>query len=246
MTKSLSRLSVSQPTAKKPCHSTKSDPDNHRHGIGSRITDTSKVLPDYLRVPDATFKQRILQEVTQDRTTIEGWLNNDSMLRYIRECARLTNNCCYWKAESDFWQVYVATARSEALWLSEVPKEMIHRSHIHWTYCTTAKNIDRRQNDLQKKSELAAIQLNEHMQKTPPFPIGSNSTNVRIMNHLSGAILTFVNKGQQQLQDGFKRREAALKLDIEDVRLVKSFYQQVPSEKQVCSHQSSAHIRMNA
>ena len=230
---SLSGISISQPTRKKRCQSTKSNGNkdhNREEFIGN---EKRKGLPNYLRVPDSVFKSQLLKEVTQDRPTIENWLNIDSMLQYTRESARLTNNFCYWKMEFEFWQIYVTTAKNEALWLSQLSKEVIYQSYISWQYCTTEKNIEKRQKELKKKSEMAATKVNEHIQKAPPIPSPRSSQVTYIMNHLSDAIITFVNKSQKSLQDRFKKREVTLKLDIEDVRLMKKFYQQEPSEQQV-------------
>ena len=237
LVKSFSQISISQPTTKKACrsptHNGLKNKTQETHASNAKSNKPSKDVPDYLTVPDAVFKQQLLAEVTSDRTSIERWLETDAMLQYTRECARLTNDVCYWKEEQNFWNIYASTAMTEADWLSKVPIQTIKENHIHWSYCKTAKNVEKRRKTIQKHGETAAQKLSEYFQQLLPILLQPSQQPSIDINVLSSAILSFVQKGQQRLRDDFKRKEAALKLDISDVRLVKSFLEMHPTDAQV-------------
>jgi hypothetical protein len=233
LSKSLSRLSMSQPTTKKPCSSSRRDGRRRKKQQTYLPNCKSHNWPNFLSVPDAVFKQQLFAEVKSDRTTIELWLETEAMLQYARRSACLTSDVCYLKAEQDFWELYVTTAMAEATWLSQLPKSTLTSSHIQWPYCKTEKNIRKRQKAIQKKLEVAAMKLNEHLQQPLPlFLEPSEGTNLTL-NNLSAAVLSFVHKGQHRLRDGFKRKEATLKSDINDIRLIKAFSELQPTQEQV-------------
>ena len=179
------------------------------------------------------FKRQLLAEVKNDRTTIELSLETEAMLQYARRSDCLTSDVCYLKAEQDFWVLYMTTAMAEADWLSQLPKKTLTSSHIQWPYCKTEKNIRKRQIAIQKKLEVAALKLNEHLQQPLPLLLNPSEATNHTVNNLSVAVLSFVHKGQQRLRDGFKRKEAALKLEVNDIRLVKSFWELQPPQEQV-------------
>ena len=197
--------------------------------------ESSNDVPDFLSVPDAVFKQHLLAEVKDDRATIEPWLETEPMLRYARRCACLASDVCHWKVEQDFWQLYMTTAMAEAIWLSQLPKTTLTASHVQWPYCKTEKNIRKRQKAIQKKLAMAESKLNEYVQQPLPLLMQPDESTNRAMSSLAIAILSFVQKGQQRLRDGFKRKEAALALDINDIRLVQSFWDLRPTPEQVLS-----------
>ena len=90
---------------------------------------------------------------------------------------------------------------------------------------------------------MAAFKLNEHLQQPlPVFLEPSDGTNLTV-NNLSVAVLSFVHKGQQQLRDGFKRKEATLKSDINDIRLIKAFGELQPTQEQVRLQTRKGHLR---
>ena len=233
LNKSLSRLSISQPTTKRPCGSVRKVRRKRNKQQTHLLNSTSEDFPNFLSVPDAVFKQQLLAEVKNDRVTIEPWLETEAMLEYARRSACLTNDVCYLKAEQDFWELYMTSAMTEANWLSQLPKKTLTSSHIQWPYCKTEKNVRKRQQAIQKKLEGAAIKLNEHLQQPLPLLLNPSESASHAVNNLSVAVLSFVHKGQQRLRDGFKRKEAALKLEVNDIRLVQSFWELQPTEEQV-------------
>ena len=123
LSKSLSRLSISQPTTKKPCGSVRRDRRMRNKQQTHLLNGTSEDFPNFLSVPDAVFKQQLLAEVKNDRVTIEPWLETEAMLEYARRSACLTSDVCYLKAEQDFWELYMTSAMTEANWLSQLPKK---------------------------------------------------------------------------------------------------------------------------
>ena len=233
LNKSLSRLSISQPTTKRPCGSVRRDRRRRNKEQPHLPNATPQDFPNYLSVPDTVFKQQLLAETKNDRATIETWLETEAMLEYARRSACLTNDVCYLKAEQDFWELYMTSAMIEANWLSQLPQKTLTSSHIQWSYCKTEKNIRKRQQTIQKKLEGAAVKLNEHLQQPLPLLLNPSESMSHAVNNLSVAVLSVVHKGQQRLRDGFKRKEVALKLEINDIRLVKSFWELQPTQEQV-------------
>ena len=122
---------------------------------------------------------------------------------------------------------------AEADWLSQLPKKTLTSSHIQWPYCKSEKNILKRQQAIQKKVETALFKLNEHSQQPLPLVLNPSESTSLIVNNLAAAVLSFVHKGQQRLREGFKRKEAVLKLDINDIRLIKSCWELQPTHEQV-------------
>ena len=120
---------------------------------------------------------------------------------------------------------------TEASWLSQLPKKTLTSSHVQWPYCNTEKNIQKRQKAIQKKLAMAESKLNEYLQQPLPLLMKPDESTNRAMGSLAVAILSFVQKDQQRLRDGFKRKEAALKLNINDIRLVKSFWDLRPTQE---------------
>ena len=167
--KPLSRLSISQPTTKRPCGSVRRDRWKRNKQQTHLLNGTSKDFPNFLSVPDAVFKQQLLAEVKNDRATIGPWLETEAMLEYARRSACLISDVCYLKAEQGFWELYMTSAMTEANWLSQLPKIIVNSSHIQWSYCKTEENIRKRQQTIQKKLEGPVIKLNEHLQQ--PLPL---------------------------------------------------------------------------
>ena len=237
LSKSLSRLSISQPTTKKPCSSPRRNDRNsavwHIDRFGGTAREPSNDVPDFLSVPDAVFKQRLLAEVKDDRTTIEAWLETEPMLRYARRCVCLASEVCYWKVEQDFWQLFMTTEMTEASWLSQLPKKTLTSSYIQWPYFRTEKNIRKRQKAIQKKSAMTESKLNEYLQQPLPLLMKPEEPTNHALNSLAVAILSFVQKSQKRLRDGFQRKEAASVIHINDIRLVKYFWDLQPTQGQV-------------
>ncbi|CAF3946577.1 unnamed protein product, partial [Rotaria magnacalcarata] len=239
--KSFSQASISQPTTKKTCRSSKQQDLNTKtkqnHTLKNNSDKTWKDLPDYLTVPDDVFKRNLLNQVTGDQTIISQWLEDYSILQYAWKYASLTNQISYLKMEENFMEFYTSTATTEINWLSVVPKTMIIENNINWIYCKTEKNINQRRMSIQRQLHVVTSKLSEHLQQRPPLLLTSHERTVidMNMNILSVAILAFVHKGQQRLRNQFQEKEAALKLDVKDARLVQSFYKLNPTEEQIRS-----------
>lgn len=226
LSKSLSRLSLSQPTTKKPCSSARRADRRKKKQQTCLPQARSQNHPSFLSVPDAVFKQQLLAEVQSDRTTIERWLETEAMLQFARRSACLTSDVCYWKAEQDFWELYMTTAIAEANWLSQLPK-----------------NMQKRQKAIRNKLAVAVSQLNEHLQQSVPSVLESSEPMNDTVNNLSAAVLSLVHNGQQRLRDEFKRKEATLKSDINDIRLIRAFWELRPTQEQVRLQSREEHMR---
>ncbi|CAF3673072.1 unnamed protein product [Rotaria socialis] len=240
LVKSFSQASISQPTAKKTCCSSKQqhlNVEKKNHTLKNNSDKTWKHLPDYLTVPDDVFKRNLLNQVTGDQTIISQWLEDHSILQYAWKYASLTNQISYLKMEENFMEFYTSTAMAEINWLSVAPKTMITENNINWIYCKTEKNIHQRRMSIQRQLHVVTFKLNEHLQQRPPVLLTLNESAVIDinLNILSVAILAFVHRGQQRLRNQFQEKEAALKLDVKDARLVQSFYKLNPTEEQIRS-----------
>ncbi|CAF1985491.1 unnamed protein product [Rotaria magnacalcarata] len=241
LVKSFSQASISQPTTKKKCRSSKQQHSNAEtkpnHTLKNNSDKTWKDLPDYLTVPDDVFKRNLLKQVTGDQTIISQWLEDHSILQYAWKYASLTNQISYLKMVENFMEFYTSTAMEEINWLSVAPKTMMTENNMNWIYCKTEKNIHQRRMSIQRQLHVVTSKLDEHLQQRPPVLLTRNEpTTIDInMSILSVAILAFVHKGQQRLRDRFQEREAALKLDVKDARLVQSFYKLNPTEEQIRS-----------
>ncbi|CAF1599908.1 unnamed protein product [Rotaria magnacalcarata] len=241
LVKSFSQASISQPTTKKKCRSSKQQHSNAEtkpnHTLKNNSDKTWKDLPDYLTVPDDVFKRNLLNQVTGDQTIISQWLEDHSILQYAWKYASLTNQISYLKMAENFMEFYTSTAMEEINWLSVAPKTMMTENNMNWIYCKTEKNIHQRRMSIQRQLHVVTSKLDEHLQQRPPVLLTRNEpTTIDInMSILSVAILAFVHKGQQRLRDRFQEREAALKLDVKDARLVQSFYKLNPTEEQIRS-----------
>jgi hypothetical protein len=239
LVKSFSQASISQPTTKRSCRSSKQQHLNtetkQNHTLKNNSDKTWKDLPDYLTVPDDVFKRNLLKQVIGDQTIISQWLEDHSILQYVWKYASLTNQISYLKMEENFMEFYTSTAMTEINWLSVAPKTMMIENNINWIYCKTEKNIQQRRMSIQRQLHVVTSKLNEHLQQRPSLLLTLNEpTIIDInMNTLSVAILAFVHKGQQRLRDRFQEKEVALKLDVKDVRLIQSFYKLNPTEEQV-------------
>ncbi len=80
---------------------------------------------------------------------------------------------------------------------------------------------------------MAESKLNEYLQQPLPLLMKTDESTNRAMGSLAVAILSLVHKDQHRLRDGFKRKKAAFKLNINDIRLIRCFWDLQPTQEQV-------------
>jgi hypothetical protein len=86
-------------------------------------------LPDYLNVPNRTFKQMFISAsehvICADRhDMINRWLDISTNMQYIREHARLLDKLLYLQLQQSLWTDYFQIGSVENVWASEIQEKM--------------------------------------------------------------------------------------------------------------------------
>jgi hypothetical protein len=207
--------------------------------------------PDYLNVPNRTFKSMFLaasQHIvsTSDQSKIiRCWLNNSTNMQHIRAQALLLDKLLYLQLQQGLWTEYfnVGTTAEEdggggGVWASEVQEKLLnHRQLINDSIVISPlsfviyyrKYIDEQLQNTEK-------QLTEHTNsfKSNHLLQQSKSQVQTIDLSAVAAILkALVRRGQHKLNAEFQCKKRLLHFDYEDHRLTKAFFDLKPTKKQV-------------
>jgi hypothetical protein len=204
VTASISQVSIVPPSSKRPRPTT----------TGVEI----KTEPDYLKVPDYTFKKMLSTALEGGETVVQS-LDTPDKLHYARVYAQLVNDICFLKLKQDYYEQYYQVVCNERVRSSALAKEVIKKNHLHRIEFITQDNMERRRQKIIESIKRAEEALEQHQQST--------------MLHLSAVILAFVRKGQHKLSAEFKRKILLLQYDVNDVQLVQAFYELKPTDTQV-------------
>ena len=187
----------------------------------SRPTTTGveiKTEPDYLKVPDYAFKKMLSVALEGGEAVVQS-LDTPDKLHYARVYAQLVNDICFLQLKQDYYEQYYRVVHEAGMGSSTLSKEVIKQSHLHRIEFITEGNMERRRQSTIEALKRAEETLEKHKQSTMP--------------NLSPLILAFVRKGQHKLSAEFKRKLLLLQYDVNNVQLVKAFYESQPTEDQV-------------
>ncbi len=198
---------------------------------------TSKLIPKYSKLPNYLFKHLLAKNIPCYCNKIRQWLTNDQLLQFIRQRAELMNVISQLNIEHDYW-TYVLNLDMPAMhWLSTISKNVKQRNYINWDYPRTVENILHRKRIIENKLLKTENDLNVYLQQQQTvqfFHQMQNKTSIdHAMNIISKALVVMIRNGLHQLHTNFEHKKILLQFDVNDVHLVKSFYDLNPTEEQV-------------
>jgi hypothetical protein len=230
MNKSFSQMSISQGRPKKKKASKAIKNGNKKQS--DRLADSSRstLLPRYLATSEKAFKQMLARAVP-DGCQIVEWLDTDEKLRSARQLTNTVNTLNYVKLQQQLWQEYYKVGTTKELGTSRITKTNAKDHNTCPSFGRPLKIIQQRRKTIGNQLKRTANELNQQLlqltewtDKAQP-PIRSDA--------LSTAILACVEKGQHRLCAAFKHKQAMLKLDVDDHRLINAFYLLQPNDEQV-------------
>ncbi|CAF3894936.1 unnamed protein product, partial [Rotaria sp. Silwood1] len=237
LSKSLSGLSISQGCSKKM--KKKNIPSNKVsskiiHKLNYQPTTstknfTSTFVPQYLTVSERKFKE-MLSKAVPDGHKIYEWLDNGEKLKSTRALAHLFYLTCYLKLQQQLWQDYFDLGMNDGVWAPRVSKSKAKEHNTCLSYGRSEKFVQQRQKTIQYQLIRTDRELQQHLAQLPELtekaPTFIDST------FLSTAIETMVKNHQYRLQAQFKHKQAILKFDADDHRLIAAAYALELTEEQ--------------
>jgi len=135
------------------------------------------------------------------------------------------------KIEQDFWKNYNMITQVEALWLSKMSKSIIHINYINETFFETQCDMKKQLKNIEKQFKKAIEKLTQHMLEEQALCAKFSDVNMR--NFILAVIIRFIRKNQQQLRMKYEEKHTQLMLIVNDIHLVKEFYDLKPNFLQV-------------
>ncbi|CAF1384354.1 unnamed protein product [Rotaria sordida] len=215
--KSLSQLSISQPSPKKQKmanneieqvitngtsetkHSKSKKQINHNNG--------DSYIPDYLKVSNRIFKKMLINSLEGAKEIVKR-LNSKDKINYIRQYAYLIHRLFYVQLQESQWKYYYDIGIQENIWSGRVSKK--------WA----AMNISQALQDFGNQPLPQCLS-----EMNPPLDF----------EKISAMVTVVVRKGQHKLKQQFEYNKKMLKLDSTDHLFVKNIYDFKPNKQQIRS-----------
>lgn len=194
-----------------------------------------KLIPKYNKLPNYLFKHILSKYISCYRKKIHQWLTNPKLLQFIRQRAELMNVISQLNIEQDYWTYVLNLGMPAMHWLSTINKNVKQRNYINWDYPRTVDNVLHRKKIVENKLLNAKDDLNVYLQQPVQlFDQLQNNTSIdHAMNIISEALVIMIDNGLHSLHTNFQHKKILLNFDVNDVHLVKSFYDFNPTEEQV-------------
>ncbi|CAF2741052.1 unnamed protein product [Rotaria sp. Silwood2] len=236
--KSLSRLSILEGCTKK-----KKIKNVHIKNASSRMTpelnDPTKLyvtmlksafVPQYLTVCARKLKE-MLSIAVPDGHKLYQWLDNAEKIKSTRKLAHTVNFIYYLKLQQQLWQDYFDLGMSTGMWAPRVSKSLAKEHHTCMSYGRSEKLVGQRQRTIQNQIYRTNHDLQEQLIHLPEWT--ENVIPAIDSIFLSKAVEAMVKSGQHRLDIQFKHKQAMLKLDADDHRLISAVYALKPTEEQI-------------
>ena len=198
-----------------------------------QMNNTKDIVNDYWNISDSEFQERILTFIDNDidrKNKIQQWLETDHLLlQFIRQRSCLMAKVYSLKTEQDFWKTYNRNTQGEVDWLlSKMSKWMIKMNYISESFFKTQHDMKNRLKTIERQLIKAIEKLHQHMLheqvcKLSPIDI----------NFIFTTIIGYVRHNQQQLRIEYEQKLTHLMIIVNDIRLVKEFYDLKPNFLQV-------------
>ena len=196
--------------------------------------DTEKGLSIYWNMTEHEFKERLFTTTSNDQRRqikVKQWLETDvTLLQFIKQHACLVGDFYLLTMELDLYKTYINMTQPETLWFSQISISVIKYNKI-------CQNLFKIHTYIKKQLKMIDSQLQKSTQKVIKFVQQEeqqvSTLSIMDMNLLKAFISTFVRQDQQQLNGELDKKRHLLMLNMNDVRLVKEFFDLKPSPQQV-------------
>ncbi|CAF1183676.1 unnamed protein product [Rotaria sp. Silwood1] len=175
LSKSLSRLSISQGCSKKTKKNVASNNILTKmiHELNGQPKISTKNLkstfvPQYLTVSTRKFKE-MLSKVVHDGHQIYEWLDNDQKLKSTRELAHIFNLMNYLTLQQQLWQDYFDIGMIDGVWAPRVSKSKAKEHNTCVSYGRSEKFVEQRQKTIQHQLNRTNRQLQQHLAQLPEW-----------------------------------------------------------------------------
>ena len=175
------------------------------------------------------FQELLANALPQHRDKILVWLTNPKVFNFLKQ--QVHNAALIYQSEMEllYWQSVMTALRPVLPSLLSKSRAFTRDNFIHWDYTRTEQNIQHRQQLIKNKINQYTTKLNEQMKKHKGT--GMKAESMEIINQASS---TMIQTGFQNFHTKLEEKLILSKYDAYDVHLVKSFYNMVPNEDQVC------------
>lgn len=196
-----------------------------------------KLIPNYENLSLHQFKSMLTKMIPFCyQNFVEQWLTNFTILEILQHRAQLMSNIVQLKIECDYWS-YVSNLINMPIiiWLSEAGKDFSKKNSINWDHTKTTSNIQHRQYIIHEKLHEAENNLNFHLQQSYLHygNIQDQFFMVHFIDIITNALHNLIDNNLYYLRINFEQKKLLLNFDINDVHIVKSFYDLNPTETQV-------------
>ncbi|CAF4817519.1 unnamed protein product, partial [Rotaria sp. Silwood2] len=241
--KSLSQLTISQPSPKKQKMINNEIEQVTTNGISKKENSKSKkqinhnnddsYIPDYLKVSNRIFRQMLISSL-EDADKIVKRLNTSGKINYIRQYAYLIHRLFYVQLQEEQWKYYYDIGMEDNIWSGRVSKKWAAMNSMYYTYGRSKTLIVQRLKTIQRQLQQASEALQQFGNQ--PLPQCLSEMNPPLdFTTMSAMVTAVVRKGQHKLKQQFEYYKKMLKLESTDQRLVQYVYDLKSSKQQIRS-----------
>ena len=196
-----------------------------------------KIIPKYHKISNYRFKILLLEFISARDTNpvIIECLNNSSILQFFHKHTELMSAVTQLHIERQYWNSLSQMMTITKMYLLNSSKELTMKNSINWDHSRSEEYIEHRKNYIEHKLQEAEDNLDNHSQLTLPFYHQMENINGidECMNILPTALNTLVEYNLQYLHTNFEQKKTLWQFNIDDMCLVKSFYDLNPTDEQV-------------
>ncbi|CAF3554050.1 unnamed protein product [Adineta steineri] len=161
---------------------------------------------------------------------IQQWLEVDHTLSQIyRQHGYSITSVYSLIMEQDFWKTYQSHTHVEALWISNMSKAMLEYHSISVVFFNLENFMNQQLEIIEKQLHEAFVILTEYLQEEEEQIFKSSTIDT---NLLTATSIALVRQDQSPLHKKYEELTFQLILNVNDIRLVKEFYDLKPDEGQ--------------
>ncbi|CAF4730519.1 unnamed protein product, partial [Rotaria sp. Silwood1] len=237
----LSQLSISQPSPKKPKIVTNEIEQVTTNGRSETQRSKSKkqinrnndasYIPDYLKVSNRIFKKMLINSLEGAKKIVKR-LNSKEKINYIRQYAYLIHRLFYVQLQESQWKYYYDIGMEENIWYGRVSKKWAAMNSMNYTYGRSKTLIIQRLKTIARQIQQASQALQNFGNQPLPQCISELNPPLDFTN-LNAIVTAVVRKGQHKLKQQFEHNKKMLILDSTDHHLVQQVYDLKPNKQQI-------------
>ena len=186
-------------------------------------------VPHYEKMGKSLFLESLANSVPQYRQDIVAWLSDSKIFKFVQQHVRHAALIYQHEIELKHWDTVACMVEPVLTLLKRECRQFIRQNYIHWDYPQTMQNIKHRQRLLRNRLNQSRTMPNQSMKSLSCIGLSKTATDV-----LHQAVNTMIQTDFPNYCNKLNQKLILLQYDMDDIKLVRSFYRMQPNHAQVC------------